>query len=93
MRSFARLGRKVAVGVIGSLVIAVGVVMIVLPGPSSLIIPAGLAILATEFSWARRLREHLRVRLVAFAQRLGNALPLPRHDSGRSETGPHRVRP
>jgi uncharacterized protein (TIGR02611 family) len=93
VRSFARLGRKVAVGVVGSLVVAVGVVMIVLPGPASLIIPAGLAILATEFSWARRLREHLRVRLVALGQRLGNALPVPRHDGGRSDTHPHRVRP
>jgi uncharacterized protein (TIGR02611 family) len=91
VRSFARLGRKVAVGVVGTLVIAVGVVMIVLPGPASLIIPAGLAILATEFSWAQRLREHLRVRLAAFAQRLGTVLTVPRHDSPRSDN-PQRVR-
>jgi tellurite resistance protein TerC len=29
--------------------------MIVLPGPAFLVIPAGLAILALEFAWAKRL--------------------------------------
>ena len=33
----------------------VGVALIVLPGPASLVIPAGLAILAREFNWARGL--------------------------------------
>ena len=31
-----------------------GILMIVLPGPAFVFIPAGLAILATEFAWARR---------------------------------------
>lgn len=34
--------------------LAAGVAMIVLPGPALLVIPAGLAILATEFPWAKR---------------------------------------
>jgi hypothetical protein len=29
--------------------------MIILPGPAVVVIPAGLAILATEFGWARLL--------------------------------------
>ena len=28
--------------------------MLVLPGPAFIVIPAGLAILATEFDWAQR---------------------------------------
>lgn len=32
-----------------------GMALIVLPGPASLVIPAGLAILAREFQWARGL--------------------------------------
>lgn len=40
--------------VVGGTVLALGVVCIVLPGPAFLVIPAGLAILAIEFAWARR---------------------------------------
>ncbi len=49
-----RQARKIAVLLIGSTVVLIGVVMIVLPGPASLVIPAGLSILALEFVWARR---------------------------------------
>jgi hypothetical protein len=35
-------------------VLALGIALIVLPGPAFLVIPAGLAILAIEFAWARR---------------------------------------
>jgi uncharacterized protein (TIGR02611 family) len=41
--------------VVGGTVLVVGVALIILPGPAFLVIPAGLAILATEFLWARRL--------------------------------------
>lgn len=50
-----RSARKVVVGVIGASVLALGVAMLVLPGPAFLVIPAGLAILGAEFAWARRL--------------------------------------
>jgi tellurite resistance protein TerC len=46
--------RKVVVAVLGGTVLLLGLVMLVLPGPAVLVIPAGLAILATEFLWARR---------------------------------------
>jgi len=49
-----RVAKRVLVFVVGSVVIAVGVAMIVLPGPAIVVIPAGLAILAVEFVWARR---------------------------------------
>lgn len=45
--------RRVIVGVIGGTVLLVGIAMIVLPGPAVVVIPLGLAILATEFVWAR----------------------------------------
>jgi tellurite resistance protein TerC len=47
--------RKLVVLVVGGTVLLFGILLIVLPGPSSLVIPAGLAILATEFVWAQRL--------------------------------------
>ena len=46
--------RKPVVAVVGGTVMLIGVAMIVLPGPAFIVIPLGLAILATEFLWARR---------------------------------------
>ena len=58
-----RAARKLVVAFTGGSVALVGVAMIVLPGPAFLVIPLGLAILATEFRWARlwlkRAREML----------------------------------
>ena len=45
---------------LGSSVLLVGVAMIILPGPAILVIPAGLAILATEFAWARALLHKIK---------------------------------
>ena len=47
--------RKVVIGVIGFTVLLIGVAMMVLPGPAIIVIPIGLAILASEFAWARRI--------------------------------------
>jgi hypothetical protein len=46
--------RCIAVSVVGGTVLALGIALIVLPGPAFLVIPAGLSILAIEFAWARR---------------------------------------
>jgi len=55
-----RIARKVAVAVIGATVLVFGIALIVLPGPAVIVIPLGLAILATEFLWARRLLRRVR---------------------------------
>lgn len=47
--------RRLIIGVIGGTVLLLGVAMVVLPGPAIIVIPLGLAILGTEFIWARRL--------------------------------------
>lgn len=47
--------RKLLILVSGGSVLLVGVIMILTPGPAFIVIPAGLAILAIEFEWARRL--------------------------------------
>jgi tellurite resistance protein TerC len=52
--------KRAAILVIGLTVVLIGVAMIVLPGPAILVIPAGLAILATEFLWARRILERVK---------------------------------
>ncbi|HEX7862457.1 MAG TPA: PGPGW domain-containing protein [Verrucomicrobiae bacterium] len=50
--------KKILVGIVGTIVVLIGLALIVLPGPAFLVIPAGLAILATEFEWAKRWRDH-----------------------------------
>jgi hypothetical protein len=49
--------RKVLVLVIGSVTLLVGIVLIVAPGPATVVIPLGLAILATEFPAVRPASE------------------------------------
>ena len=44
----------------GFLLLAAGIAMIALPGPGWSTIAAGLAILAGEFLWARRLLDRLK---------------------------------
>lgn len=43
--------------------IIIGLAMVVLPGPAFIFIPAGLAILATEFIWARKLLQKVKEKL------------------------------
>jgi uncharacterized protein (TIGR02611 family) len=46
--------RRVIVSVVGATVLLIGIALLVLPGPAFVVIPLGLAILATEYAWARR---------------------------------------
>jgi hypothetical protein len=45
--------KKFFIALMGGTVLLVGIALLVLPGPGLPIIAAGLAILATEFLWAR----------------------------------------
>jgi uncharacterized protein (TIGR02611 family) len=47
------IARKIVVGVIGGTIVLIGIVLLLTPGPASVVIPIGLLILATEFAWAR----------------------------------------
>ncbi|HEY3022959.1 MAG TPA: PGPGW domain-containing protein [Actinomycetota bacterium] len=55
LRFIARSGKRIAVTVVGFVLLLVGIVMLVTPGPGILLIIAGLAVLATEYVWAERL--------------------------------------
>ncbi len=55
--------KRVIVIVVGFTVLALGVAMIVLPGPAFIVIPLGLAILASEFLWARRLLDKIKSKI------------------------------
>jgi uncharacterized protein (TIGR02611 family) len=69
-RSTSRGGKRFVVAVVGFTVIAIGVVLLPLPGPGWAVIFGGLAILATEYVWARRLRDRARAYLRRTADRL-----------------------
>jgi len=47
------IARKIVVGVIGVTIVLIGIVLLLTPGPASVVIPIGLLILASEFAWAR----------------------------------------
>ena len=55
-----RLIWRIGVTVAGAVVIAIGIILLPLPGPGWLIIFAGLGILATEYAWAARLLRRMR---------------------------------
>ncbi len=55
-----RQARRLVIAVIGTTVLLLGIALIVLPGPAFIVIPVGLAILAVEFAWARRLLHRVR---------------------------------
>jgi len=55
-----KAARRIAVAVLGSTVLILGIIMIVAPGPAFIVIPIGLAILGIEFAWARLWLKHMR---------------------------------
>jgi hypothetical protein len=55
--------RRLIIAVIGFTVLAVGVALLVLPGPAILVIPAGLGILSIEFAWARNLLKKMKEKM------------------------------
>ncbi|MFC4014916.1 TIGR02611 family protein [Nonomuraea purpurea] len=48
---------KIVIGVIGTIMVVGGLIMVPLPGPGWLVVFAGLAVLATEFHWAHKVLE------------------------------------
>jgi uncharacterized protein (TIGR02611 family) len=52
--------KMVGTTVIGFTVIAIGAVMLILPGPGLVVIGFGLLILSTEFAWARRALDRMK---------------------------------
>jgi uncharacterized protein (TIGR02611 family) len=66
-----RLALQTIVGLIGAIVVIVGIVLIVFPGPGWLIVIVGLAILGIEFRLARRLLEFTGDRLDRWLHWLG----------------------
>jgi uncharacterized protein (TIGR02611 family) len=69
---------RVGVAVLGGIVLVAGIAMIPYPGPGWLVVFAGLAILATEFHWARRVLHYARGKYDAWTDWLGRQTLLVR---------------
>ena len=65
-RSGLRRAYRVAVAVLGGLIATVGLLLVPLPGPGWLIVFLGLAILGTEFAWAKRVAAFVKRQLARF---------------------------
>ena len=55
--------KRFIIALIGFTLLAIGIAMIVLPGPAVVVIPIALGILATEFAWAKHLLHKFRQRV------------------------------
>ena len=73
-----KTARRIIVALVGGTVLLVGVAMIVLPGPATLVIPGGLAILALEFAWARRWLRRIKLQARQTIRRLNRTANSPR---------------
>jgi len=72
--------RRLLISLGGGLLLIAGAAMLVLPGPGLLVIAAGLALLATEFLWARRMLDRVKAKLPSRSPR------------GRDESAPRARR-
>ena len=58
-----RQARRAIVAVVGGTLLVIAFIMIFTPGPASLVFPVALALLGTEFVWARRLIRRVKLKL------------------------------
>jgi hypothetical protein len=54
VKDLVRLLRRIIVTVVGTVILAVGIVLLVAPGPGLLVIALALVVFAVEYEWARR---------------------------------------
>jgi len=69
LSSTARLARRIAITAVGFLLIVVGGVLLVAPGPGFLVIALGLLVLGVEYDWARRRFEQVRDKAIDLADK------------------------
>ena len=64
--------KKLVIFLIGISVILIGCVLFFTPGPAIVVIPIGLAILATEFIWAKKLLKKFKEKVDSFSKSAKN---------------------
>jgi tellurite resistance protein TerC len=67
-----RIAKRIAIGIVGGTVLALGIVMMITPGPGIPAILAGLGILALEFAWAKIWLKKVKTKAEAMARSFSN---------------------
>jgi vacuolar-type H+-ATPase subunit I/STV1 len=67
MSAPVRLARRIAITAAGAILIGLGLVLLIAPGPGFLVIALGLLVLGVEYEWARRRFEQVRDKAVDLA--------------------------
>ena len=65
--------RTAVVAVLGGLLTLAGIALLVLPGPGFVLVAAGLAVLATRFSWAKKPLDYAQDKAVAGVEEVGRS--------------------
>jgi uncharacterized protein (TIGR02611 family) len=73
--------RRMVILIVGGVVLLAGVAMLVLPGPGIVVIIAGLAILAKEFTWAERTLDKAKAQAANATNKVKGARILKRKPS------------
>jgi uncharacterized protein (TIGR02611 family) len=72
-----RLVLRIGIGTLGTLVVALGIVLIPFPGPGWAIVILGLAIWSLEFTWAKKLLDFTKRHVQSWTRWIGRqSLPM-----------------
>jgi len=66
--------RKLVIFLIGISIVLIGCVLFFTPGPAIIVIPVGLAVLATEFIWAKKLLKKFKETTSSITQSAKDAI-------------------
>jgi divalent metal cation (Fe/Co/Zn/Cd) transporter len=69
VKDLGRLFRRIAITAVGTVILAVGVILLVAPGPGLVVIALALAVFAVEYEWARRRLAAVRERALSAAHK------------------------
>src|SRR3954465_12717494 len=84
-RGHNRRVKTVVVGVLGGLLTLAGIALLVLPGPGFVLGAAGLAVLATQFDWAKKPLDYAKEKAVEGMEEVGRS---PWRAAGAGVCGP-----
>jgi hypothetical protein len=90
LRFIARSSRRIAVSVVGAVLLVAGLAMLVLPGPGLIVIVLGFAVLGTEYAWAAAALERSK-RLATQAGQVGQVARDGAGKVGRGASGAVRA--
>lgn len=72
MAKTAKQIKRIFIGIAGGTVLAIGLIMILTPGPAFLVIPIGLSILATEFELMRKIENRFKLQMEKLKNKVMN---------------------